>query len=107
MRLVYKDTGEEVKVGDVITREDRRQYQVVYFREPHKSSSSGKVTVRAPDEGSHSGGMEYFVSIIGAHWIEREDQGWVDPDYDPTPYCAWCNAMDPKDCDCGPIAENH
>jgi len=102
MRLVYTDNGEEVKVGDIITREDRRQYQVVYFREPHKSSSSGKVTVKAPDEDEHSMGMEYYVSIIGAKWIEREDQGW-----DPTPYCINCGAMEAHQCDCGPFADNH
>jgi hypothetical protein len=27
-------------------------------------------------------------------------------DYDPTPYCAGCGAMNASGCDCGPIAEN-
>lgn len=28
-------------------------------------------------------------------------------EFDPTPYCSWCNARKPEQCDCGPIAENH
>lgn len=71
MRLVYKATGEEVKVGDVVTTFRGKKCEVKYFREPHKPSSEGKVTVK--EEGS-SFCMEYYVSVIGAEWIEREDR---------------------------------
>lgn len=71
MRLVYKATGEEVKVGDVVTMRDGNQCEVKYFRPPHSSSSSGKVTVK---EDGRSFQMEYYVSVIGAEWIEREDR---------------------------------
>lgn len=27
-------------------------------------------------------------------------------DYDPTPWCRCCGAMEQKKCDCGPFAEN-
>ena len=71
MRLVYKATGKEVKVGDVVTMRDGEKCEVKYFTEPHKPSSSGKVTVK--EEGC-SFCMEYYVSVIGAEWIEREDR---------------------------------
>ena len=28
-------------------------------------------------------------------------------EYDPSPWCQYCGSMTEKDCDCGPIAENH
>ena len=71
MRLVYKVTGKEVKVGDIVTTFRGDKCEVKYFRPPHKSSSSGKVTVQL--EGSNLS-MEYYVSVIGAEWIEREDR---------------------------------
>ena len=73
MRLVYESTGAEVKVGDTIKVERRDQtveLRVDYFKEPHKPSSSGKVIVMEPTGGT----SEYFVGVIGAKWIEREDQ---------------------------------
>lgn len=71
MRLVYKATGEDVKVGDVVTTSKGKKCEVKYFRPPHKPSSSGKVTVRFEDSDFN---MEYYVSVIGAEWIEREDR---------------------------------
>lgn len=71
MRLVYKATGKEVKVGDIVTTSRGDKCEVKYFRQPHKPSSSGKVTVQF--EGSNSS-MEYYVSVIGAEWIEIEDR---------------------------------
>lgn len=74
MRLVYEGTGKEVEVGDEVTARDGEVMEVTYFREPHKPSSSGKVSVKKPGT---SWSAEYFVSVIGAKWIEREDQeGW-------------------------------
>lgn len=35
-----------------------------------------------------------------------EDECTGDDD-DPSPWCQYCGAMDEKDCDCGPIADNH
>ena len=62
MRLVYKETDKSVRIGDLL--DDGRT--VVYFRPPHKPSSSGKISL--------SDNREYFVGTIGAQWIEREDQ---------------------------------
>lgn len=71
MRLVYEETGKEVKVGDKAVTFRGEPVEVTYFREPHKASSSGKVSVKR--EGA-SMSMEYYVGVIGAEWIEREDR---------------------------------
>lgn len=71
MRLVYKETGKEVKVGDIITLSDGDKCEVTYFRPPHKPSSSGKVLVKFENRNCN---MEYYVGVIGAEWIEREDR---------------------------------
>lgn len=73
MKLIYKGTTREVKVGDVVADPSRAADGVLgvvhYFRPPHKPSSSGKVTVQC------AGAMrEYYVSVIGAEWVEREDR---------------------------------
>ena len=76
MRLVYTKTGIEVKLGDVVQL-DGVDHLVTYFTEPHKPSSSGKVCIRW---GEQTGlGHEYYVNVIGAKWIEREDQPWKYP----------------------------
>ena len=73
MKLVYNDYGTEVKVGDVVKLRDDEQARVVFFREPHKAGSSGKVSVKVfGSESSYD--AEYFVGVIGAKWIEREDR---------------------------------
>ena len=71
MRLVYKATGKEVKVGDIATTFRGKKCEVKYFRPPHKPNSEGKISVRS--EGD-SFDMEYYVSVIGAEWIDREDR---------------------------------
>lgn len=76
MRLVYEATGEEVKVGDKVTTAGGEEVTVAHFAKPHKSSSSGKVTVEYKAESdSRFAFREFYVSVIGAKWIEREDQG--------------------------------
>jgi len=71
MKLVYTETGTEVKVGDEV-EVDGEMLEVTYFREPHKISSSGKVSVRRANTDEMS--REYFVGVIRAEWIEREDR---------------------------------
>ena len=75
MRLVYTAPLPheivEVAVGDnVLLGNDEEQAVVHYFRPPHKPASSGKVTVKYPDGST----AEYYVGVIGAEWIEREDR---------------------------------
>ena len=78
MRLVYNGTNDEVKVGDEVSMRDGEDVTISYFREPHKAASSGKVTVETAD-----GPREYYVSGIGAGWVEREDQNWTPPENAP------------------------
>jgi hypothetical protein len=68
MKLVYASTGFPVKVGDVVRR-GGETYRVAYFRPPHKPASSGHVTVECNGQQ-----QEFYVNIIGAVWIEREDR---------------------------------
>ena len=71
MKLVYKATGAEVKVGDMVETSTGAKCKVTYFRPPHSPSSEGKISVRF--DGT-SFDREYYVSVIGAEWIEREDR---------------------------------
>lgn len=69
MRLVYTKTQKEVKVGDTVAVSGEAM-KVTYFRKPTSAASSGKVSVSSigfPDR-------EYYVSVIGAEWIDREDR---------------------------------
>ena len=68
MKLVYSINGLPVSVGDKVTLSDDVEVTVHYFRQPHKPASSGKVTVM-----EHGTTREYYVGVIGAKWIERED----------------------------------
>ena len=76
MRLIFEATGKEVELGS-LCKIGELDYEVDYFRPPHKSSSEGKVSVRLIDRlsGYKGGASEYYVSVIGARWIEREDRG--------------------------------
>lgn len=91
MRLIYspkeercaegKKPGDEVAVGDRvnIARADRGETEawvtVDYFRKPHKTSSEGKISVKYDGARCTS---EYYVGIIGAEWVEREDRAAED-----------------------------
>lgn len=72
MKLVYLATMKEVKVGDIVDKGEGEMLEVTYFRKPHKSNSEGKVSVVTVNTDRR---WEYFVSVIGAVWIEREDRG--------------------------------
>ena len=69
MKLVHCSTGKEVMIGDAVTLRDGDVVTVKYITEPHKPSSTGRV-------GLVERNIEYFPNVIGAEWIEREDQGW-------------------------------
>lgn len=75
MRLVYRDNGNEVKIGDIIYldgdgREEDECVKVMSIEKPHKPSSTGRVYVQ---QSGFSMQRSYFPSVIGAEWIERED----------------------------------
>ena len=44
---------------------------VTYFTKPHKSASAGFVTLK---ENNSDLSMEFYVGVIDAEWIEREDR---------------------------------
>lgn len=70
-QLVYKSDGQEVKVGDKIKDKDHAGvWEVTYYRYPSSPASEGKVSVNTPNGGIR----EYYVSVIGAHWINRTDR---------------------------------
>lgn len=76
MRLVYEQLdvdGDpiEVSLGDRVVI-DGEQVEVVDFEKPHKPTASGKVRIMH-DDGEYD---TYYVGVIGAEWIEREDQPW-------------------------------
>jgi len=73
MKLIYTKTGLPVQVGDIADTGRGEMVEVDYFRPPHKPSSSGKVSVTTVNTDQRS---EYYVGVIGAEWIEREDQTW-------------------------------
>jgi hypothetical protein len=78
MRLVYKATGQPVKRGDFLVKTGEGslagEYFVTDFRPPHKPSSEGKITVRLAGKSSAYWSGEFYVSVFGAEWIEREDR---------------------------------
>lgn len=69
MKLVYKESGKEVQVGDVVTLKDGTSASVESFQKPHKPASSGSVYIKI-----QSNIVSYYVAVIGAEWIEREDR---------------------------------
>lgn len=72
MKLVYDESGDaEVQTGDVV-HVDNVPYFVMSITKPHKPSSTGRVLCKAMNE--HGWINEWFPSVIGAKWIEREDQ---------------------------------
>ena len=71
MRLVYKSTQAEVKLGDPVTVRDV-EYVVGYFRPLHSLTSSGRVSLVSTGVPRFT--PKYYVGVIGAEWIEREDR---------------------------------
>lgn len=64
MKLVYKETGEEVKRGDILTDFRGEKAIARYWREP--DHGVGKITVEeSPDDIML---REYYVSVFGLEW---------------------------------------
>lgn len=73
MKLVYSASSKEVMIGDKVTLRDGEVLTVIYITEPHKPSSTGRVGVGLELDECF---REFFPNVIGAEWIDREDQGW-------------------------------
>lgn len=63
--------GELVQPGDNTFTFRGEPCIVNHFAPPHKSSSSGKISVQVIGESYSS---EFYVSVIGAEWVDREDR---------------------------------
>ena len=70
MKLVYKDTLKEVRIGDKAVTVNGEDVVVAMIEEPQHLGSTGRVYVNT--QGSEFT-RSYFPSVIGAHWIEREE----------------------------------
>lgn len=74
MKLTYDATGTEVKVGDEVFIKEggvRVGHRITEIQKPRHGGSTGRVYVKAADEPYSHG---YYPSIVGATWVEREDQ---------------------------------
>jgi hypothetical protein len=67
--LIFSETAVPVKVGAGVTVSGQAM-AVVFFREPHKPASSGKVYLKDGQGREHC----FYVSVIGAEWINRTDR---------------------------------
>ena len=79
MELVYKATHLPVEIGDICALRDDIKVEVVGVQFPHKPSSTGRVFVMPiaephEEHGYRTGTLSYFPGVIGAEWINREDQ---------------------------------
>lgn len=72
MKLVYEASGTEVKIGDEAILSRGERVVVTEITKPHKPESTGRVTVKG--RRSNDFPQSYFPSVIGAKWVEREDQ---------------------------------
>lgn len=71
MKLIFSKTRNEVKLGDLANTFRGEIVTVVGIDQPHKSSSTGRVTVKFSDGES---ARSFYPSVIDAEWIEREDR---------------------------------
>lgn len=63
--------GKRVEIGQEVKTRKGDKYSVDTITLPHKSSSTGFVTIKDHANGSlHT----YYPSVIGAVWVGRTDQ---------------------------------
>ena len=79
MELVYEKSEKPVEIGDVHTLSDDYKVNITGIQEPHKPGSTGRVfcSVLSKEVNNKEygiGTMAYFPGVIGAKWINREDQ---------------------------------
>ena len=75
MQLVSEGTNEQVMVGDIVHIRNE-PFTVWMITEPHKPSSTGRVTVRGFDDQRYI--REFYPSVIKAKWVGRTDQGEIE-----------------------------
>lgn len=73
MKLIFEATGKEVHIGDRAITSRGRTCTVTAIQRPRNPASTGLVYL-APNMIAASRSQGYYPSVIGAVWIEREDQ---------------------------------
>ena len=74
MRLIYEGTEKAVLVGDKVTLRDGVKAVITYLEKPRHGGSTGRVYVDVIRDDGTSSNRGFFPSVVGAEWIEREDQ---------------------------------
>jgi hypothetical protein len=74
MKLVYTATAAEVKQGDAVTLREGVAHVITSIEKPKHGGSTGRVYVRPVGVTKVGSERGYYPSVVGAHWIEREDQ---------------------------------
>ena len=74
MNLIYTKDKISVCVKDICTLSDGRKVEIIAIQEPHKPESTGRVHIKTVGMSSSMAYMSYFPNVIGAEWINREDQ---------------------------------
>jgi hypothetical protein len=65
MKLYDKQTGKELKPGDmVVSRYSREEFILDYLLPPHKPSSEGKISVKYKGGGTRL----FYPSVVGAEY---------------------------------------
>ena len=70
MKLVYENTGCEVKCGDVARTFRGEAVYIDGWREPAHPGSTGRVYVKF--FGDNGWSQEFYPSVIGAVWVQGE-----------------------------------
>jgi len=72
MKLVYACNNEPVVIGDVVHVRNE-QYYIQGIVPPHKPSSTGRVWCTTKLGSGRI--IEWFPSVVGAHWITLKVNG--------------------------------
>jgi hypothetical protein len=59
-------------VGLLVRDNNDEVGMIIGITKPHKPSSTGRVYVKWQDENRGTG--EYFPSVFGLYWVDREDR---------------------------------
>jgi hypothetical protein len=73
MKLVHKRSGKLAKIGDQWSYK-KRKFCLLGAVLPHKTSSEGRVCVRIEFKDGTTNEQEFYCSVAGLEWIEREDR---------------------------------
>lgn len=88
-------SGESPKIGPITG------YTVAVFKEGCGNNPVMEEDLKLSKVGgAHITNAESLIMMIEDAVFQNEDN------YDPTPWCHVCGAMEQKDCDCLPTAEN-